>query len=73
MELRGGIMALTENGISTTRTNGQFAFEQYRSPFTGDFVQWDYRDQSGTLHSGVVRTLEQAKAAASRFGYNDPQ
>jgi len=65
---------LTTNGISTTKRNGQFAYEVYHLPqsridaYQGkpckERVQWDYRDSKGNLFSGVAKTIEEAKAAA---------
>lgn len=69
---KGGDMSLTERGISTTRGMDQFATEPYWSSMMGGWmVSWDYRDKDGELRSGVSRTLEQAKKAASRFGYRE--
>ena len=62
-------MALTDkDGISTTKTPGQFAFVVYYSvALRGERVQWDYRDTNGMLHSGVAGTIEQAMQVAERF------
>lgn len=62
-------MAMTERGISTTEV-GQFRHEEYYSQVAkGKRVQWDYRDTKGILHSGIAKTLEEAKAKAAQFGY----
>ena len=68
-------MALTKNGISTTTTRGTFAYavyykqqsltDKYRGLPPEQRVQWDYRDTSGKLHSGIARTLETAYQAAA--------
>jgi len=65
---------LTANGISTTKRNGQFAYEVYYLPQSRidacqgrprkERVQWDYRDSKGNLFSGIAKTIEGAKAAA---------
>jgi hypothetical protein len=61
---------LTKNGVSTTTKPGQFAYEPYNSAvLEGERVQWDYRDKNGKLHSGIAKTLEEAKAEARKFGY----
>jgi hypothetical protein len=68
--------SLTKNGVSTTTERDCFRYETYQRhrhlsrlypPVTR--VQWDYRDAAGELHSGVARSVEQAKEAARRFGY----
>ena len=64
-------MSLTENGISTTRNINQFAAEVFFSRINNKFlVQWDYRDETGTLHSGIAPSPESALKAASQFGYH---
>lgn len=62
---------LTVNGVSTTLGAGQFAYEEYVSPFTlRKRVQWDYRDRQGKLHTGISDSVEEAKAEVDRrFGY----
>lgn len=65
-------MPINENGVSTTNLRGQFAYEEYKSPFSGKLrVQWDYRDMAGHLHSGIAVSVEAAVNAASRFGYKE--
>lgn len=69
-------MSLTQNGISTTRQKGQFAYEEYELPLSSTDiyrglsaptrVQWDYRDTKGTLFSGIAKTVEQARQAAEK-------
>ena len=65
-------MALTENGVSTTKEKNSFKYEKFLTKVgrkTVERFQWDYRDQDGELHSGVSKSLEQACTAASKFGY----
>jgi hypothetical protein len=65
-------MALTENGVSTTKDKGQFAYEvSYNSIVKRDIVYWDYRDLNGKLHAGSAKTIEQAKQKASECGYTE--
>lgn len=54
-------MSITENGISTTRLNGQ---EQYET-FTANgkkHYQYDYRHTNGKLFSCVAKTLADCRA-----------
>ncbi len=61
---------LTVNGVSTTKTD-EFRCEEFRSSVTNNkYVQWDYRDKAGVLHSGVAPTLEIAMSRASEFGFS---
>lgn len=63
-------MALTENGVSTTKGKGQFAYEEYYNEIVKkNIVQWDYRDINGELHTGTAKTLEEAKQKAGKYGY----
>lgn len=63
---------LTENGVSTTMDKDQFRYERISSPVTKrTYIQWDYRDKNGKLHSGVARTLNDAKRAAVKYGYSE--
>ena len=60
-------MAMTENGISTTRTPGQEQYEYFYGPkrmgLTGrKRCQYDYRDIDGELFSCVAASLEAARA-----------
>lgn len=57
-------MSLTENGVSTTKQNCTFAHEPFVS-HGRNYIQWDYRDSSGKLHSGVAKTLEEAYTRAA--------
>ena len=60
-------MTLTINGISTTTAEQRFAHELYYSPvLRKNMIQWDYRDSRGKLHSGVARSVEQAKKIAEK-------
>lgn len=60
-------MAMTKDGVSTTTTPGQFAYQHfYSAMLRRDMVQWDYRDRNCILHSGIARTLHRAKLAAQR-------
>jgi len=58
-------MGLTENGVSTTKEKGQFAYEEY-GPYYNRKIQWDYRDNKGVLHSGISRTLAMAILEAAK-------
>jgi len=52
-------------GCSTTKTPGQFAYDEFVSKFSGRrMVQWDYRDSKGKLFSGVAKSVEIARRAA---------
>lgn len=63
-------MSLTEQGVSTTTERNSFKFEVYQPVGSKTTkVQWDYRDASGELHTGIACDLNYAKAAASAFGY----
>lgn len=63
-------MALTIDGISTTKQRGSFRTEEYYSKmFRAWMVQWDYRDDDGELHSGVAESMELARRAAGKHGY----
>ncbi|HEQ98846.1 MAG TPA: DUF3873 domain-containing protein [candidate division Zixibacteria bacterium] len=59
---------LNKNGCTTTHERGQFAYEEFRSAlFNYELrVQWDYRDHKGRLHSGIAKSIEEAKAAARK-------
>ena len=58
-------MRLTENGVSTTREAGIFAYEEFGTPDSPK-VQWDYRARNGQLFSGVAKTLAAAIITAER-------
>lgn len=61
---------LTVDGISTTRTHGSFRTEEYYSRISKRrYIQWDYRDSDGVLHSGVARDITAARKVASKYGY----
>jgi len=63
-------MSLSVNGVSTTTERDYFRCEVYKPVGLEDVrVQWDYRDASGELHTGVARDVLSAKAAARRYGY----
>jgi hypothetical protein len=63
---------LSKNGVSTTIVKDQFNYEVFYSEILrGERVQWDYRDVTGKLHSGVSKTLELAKQSAAKFGYRE--
>lgn len=65
-------MALTENGVSTTKRKGQFVCESaYSRILKREVVYWDYRDTEGELHTGTARTEEEAQGKASKFGYKE--
>jgi len=65
-------MALTENGLSTTKDKDQFAYEIVHSSIVKrNVVYWDYRDVAGKLHTGTARTLDEAKNEAAKFGYKE--
>ena len=61
------IMAMTENGISTTTTPGQEQYEYFRSPKRAGkpgrkLCQYDYRHISGELFSCIAPSLDAARA-----------
>lgn len=59
---------LTKNGVSTTK-KGQFQYEEYYCSITKKTrVQWDYRDPTGKLHSGIVKDVASVKNIAAGFG-----
>ena len=61
---------LNQNGITTTREADTFACEEFFSgPMRVRRIQWDYRDEEGELHSGIAKTVEEAKEKARKFGY----
>ena len=61
---------MTKNGVSTTTSRGQFQCEEFYSDvLKGTRFQWDYRDENGELHSGIVKSYDAAVAAAAKFGY----
>jgi hypothetical protein len=62
---------LTVGGISTTKENGSFRWERFQSVSGKTLVQWDYRDKSGFLTSGVCGTLEEAKKQATSLGWRE--
>lgn len=61
---------LTQNGVSTIKSN-EFKYEKYYSVIITrkPYIQWDYRDENGKLHSGIATSIEAAKIAAERYGY----
>lgn len=61
---------LTQNGISTTTEKNSFRYETMKM-FGKIRTQWDYRDSSGKLHSGIAKDLETAKIRASKYGYQN--
>lgn len=67
-------MSLTDNGISTTTELDSFKWQQYSLRGKGGGIrtriQWEYRDKSGALHSGVTHTLLDACMAARLYGYS---
>jgi len=63
---------MTKNGVSTTKQPGQFQYERFYSRILRKYrYAWDYRDLKGELHSGIAKTLKEAKAKAAAFGYED--
>jgi hypothetical protein len=65
-----GKTMITIDGISTTKIRGSFRTEEFYSKLSRCWlVQWDYRDQSGDLHTGISLTIEGARKAAAIFGY----
>lgn len=62
-------MAMTQNGVTTTRTPGQEQYEYYTVParMTRDrkprkMCQYDYRHTNGDLFSCTAPSLEAARA-----------
>lgn len=69
---KGERKMINQNGMTTTTENGQFQCEGFNTKLRGKNVrryQWDYRDSSGKLHSGVAKTEDEAKQKAVQFGY----
>jgi hypothetical protein len=63
---------MTRNGVSTTVERDRFQYERFQPPWSASgqwYVQWDYRDVGGELHSGIAKTEDEARTAASKFGY----
>jgi len=59
---------LTKDGVSGTRGVGEYRCEPYYSAVQhGWRWQWDYRDTTGRLWSGVAKTEVQARQEASRW------
>ncbi len=52
-------------------TLNTFRVERFRSTIRrGQLLyQWDYRDRTGRLHSGITATLKDARRAAAEYGY----
>ena len=63
-------MAMTENGLTTTRKPGQFQWEIIRR---GNSVRiiWEYRQHNGALAHGVAMSLDAAIKAAREYGYKE--
>jgi hypothetical protein len=64
---------LTENGISTTETNGSENYATFypcRRP-NQKFYQYDYRHADGTLFSCVAPTLEKCRIKRNNWLKND--
>jgi hypothetical protein len=62
--------SLTKFGISTTTEKDCLRYETFRPAWRRcERIQWDYRDATGELHSGIAKTLDDAKNAAREFGY----
>jgi hypothetical protein len=62
---------MTRNGVTTTKGRDQFQWEEFLPALGGgvSYVQWDYRDAKGELHSGVARNLADAEVKAAESGY----
>jgi hypothetical protein len=60
---------MTMNGVSTTGKN-MFQAE-HCTIARRRVVQWDYRDTNDELHSGIASSMEAAKIAAAKFGYQE--
>ena len=65
---------LNLNGRSTTTSLDTFAYEKYDEKFNkreSTKFQWDYRDSQGQLHTGIARSLEDAKICAASHGFKE--
>jgi hypothetical protein len=59
-------MKITENGISTTTSNGQEQYEVFSRKVGGKqkkYCQYDYRHTNGVLFSCVKPTLDDCRTA----------
>lgn len=57
--------------IVPTKINpGEFVFEKFKSGVRKqELVEWNYRDTSGKLHTGIAKTVPEAELKAYEFGY----
>lgn len=63
-------MSITKNGISTTKSNDSFQYEEFHTTLNNlTKYQWDYRDINGILHSGISPSIQDAINNAKSFGY----
>ena len=64
-------MPLTVHGMSTTIERDSFQYEEYAPVGSlGTKIQWDYRDASGVLHTGIACDLDRARTAAREYGFS---
>jgi hypothetical protein len=61
-------MAMTVNGVSTTKVLGQEQYEKFRSSANRkNYVSYDYRHTNGKLFSCVRPTLEACRAERDKW------
>jgi len=65
------VEVMTSGGVSTNHSNDLFTYNEYEDYKKKIRVQWDYRDSKGKLHSGIARSLEDAKTCAAKHGFKE--
>jgi hypothetical protein len=59
-------MAMTENGVTTTKENGQEQYQKFtRGGWT--YIQYDYRHYNGALFSCVKKSLDKCRAERDKW------
>ncbi len=50
--------------------NGELVCESFKSSVKKcRLVEWNYRDTAGVLHTGICKSIGEAKLKARKFGY----
>ncbi|MBE3122167.1 MAG: hypothetical protein IMZ58_08190 [Thermoplasmata archaeon] len=63
------VAGLTKSGVSTTKERDVLRYDVFQGYQDREKVQWDYRDNSGKLHSSICNDIESARIQAARHGY----
>jgi hypothetical protein len=51
---------------------GEFQYEKFTAGLRRNpVIQWDYRDKEGELHTGIAKTVEEAREKAAKYGYDN--